>query len=58
MPSLQELIAIEKTGGQIPQFARIAFQDTPVLDAFSRLRISNPITLFDSRQFMCGQEYY
>jgi hypothetical protein len=28
----------------------IAFQDSPAIDAFGRLRVSNPVTIFDSKQ--------
>ena len=34
------------------------YGDTPAIDAFSRLRVSNPITLFDSKQLHDKQELF
>jgi len=62
MATVKEQILAEKGGNDAgpgnPTIVRASFSDTMAVDAFQRLRVSNPITLFDSRQFMCGQEYY
>ena len=55
MATVKEQILAEKGGNDAgpgsPTIVRASFSDTMAVDAFQRLRVSNPITLFDSRQF-------
>lgn len=56
MTTVKEQILAEKGGNDAgpgnPTIVRASFSDTMAVDAFQRLRVSNPITLFDSRQFI------
>lgn len=46
------------SGFSIPSISKIIINDGPNLDSFSRLRTSNPETLFDSKQILDNQPLF
>jgi hypothetical protein len=42
----------------VPNPLPITASDTPIIDAFGRLRVSNPVTIFDSKQIFDNQPLF
>ncbi len=57
------LVLAEDGGGKLvgsanPMPVDIGFRDTPAIDAFNRLRVAEPTTLFDSKQIFDSQPLF
>lgn len=55
----EEPFGVHQTGSDtLGSNQSVAFGDSPSIDAFARLRVSNPVTLFDSKQIFDNQPLF